>query len=238
MIEDLLGRVDRLRSEWRSRLEVDVPGMVAGVRTRLESRLALTPLPVDADLADRRGRFGLGRVRTWAFESQELRKAVIAHVSLRPVVSVWEGLVVTLAPRRDLHAPIFAADLMVLPTQVSASADVYGPAALTAGLLHPLAPSIVRLGGGAGPEWTRGIGSGEGLHARVSARLVDELFAALTGGLGRYLDALLAAPRGGDSGRAQADFFAAFHAHGPRTGPLAHLLGSAWAERYSRLLFE
>ena len=31
----------------KARLEVDVPGMVAGVRARVESRLHLSPLPID-----------------------------------------------------------------------------------------------------------------------------------------------------------------------------------------------
>jgi ferredoxin-dependent bilin reductase len=212
-----------------------VAGMVAGVRARVESRLALRPLPVDADLADRRGRFGLGRVRAWAFESQELRKGVIAEVALRPVV---EGLALVLAPRRDVDAPLFAADLMVLPTRLAANADVYGDPHRTRGLLAPLAANFARLGGGAGPEWTARIGSNEGLHARPSLRLVDELFASVTGALGHYIDVLAAAPRGVDTTREQGDFFAAFYAHGPRAGALGRVFGAAWAERFTRLLFE
>lgn len=235
MLTDVLGRVERLRSEWKARLEVDVEGMVAGVRARLESRLALTPLPVDSDLAQHHGRLGLGRVRTWAFESPELRKAVVAQVSMHPAI---EGLALVLAPRRDVVAPIFAADLMVLPTRLSANADVYGDPRATRGLLAPLAASFARLGSASGPEWTARLASSEGLHARTSPRLVDELFASVTGALGLYIDALVAAPRGGDSAREQSDFFAAFHAHGPRNGPLGQLFGAAWAERFSHLMFE
>ena len=45
----------------KARLEVDVPGMVAGVRARVESRLHLTPLPIDADLANKPGPLDLGQ---------------------------------------------------------------------------------------------------------------------------------------------------------------------------------
>ncbi len=235
MLGELFERVDHLRSEWKARLEVDVEGMVAGIRARLASRLRLTPLAVDEDLQDRRGRFGLGRVRTWAFESPELRKAVLAQVELRPVI---EGLALVLAPRRDIDAPVFAADLMVLPTRLAANADVYGAPERTRGLLAPLAASFARVGGTAGPAWCARIGSGEGLHARPSPRLVDELFAGVTSAVGIYTDVLLSAPRGVDRAREQGEFFAAFHAHGPRTGPLGRLFGAAWAERFSRLLFE
>lgn len=232
---ELLARLQHLRSEWKARLEVDVPGMVAGVRARLESRLALAPLPVDGDLADHRGPLGLGRVRTWAFEAPSLRKGVLVHVDVRPVI---EGLALTLHPPRDVRAPVFAADLMVLPTALSANADVYGRAESTRGLLAPLSPSFARLGSGTGKPWAARVASGEGLHARMSPRLVDEAFAAVTGALGRYIEALVAAPRGGESTADQDAFFAAFHAHGPRAGALGRIFGAAWAERFSRLVFE
>jgi len=35
----------------KARLEVDMPGLVAGVRARVESRLSLRPILVGADLA-------------------------------------------------------------------------------------------------------------------------------------------------------------------------------------------
>lgn len=220
----------------KARLEVDVPGMVAGVRARLESRLQLKPLPIDADLANRPAPLSLGSVRTMAWESAEARKVVLSHVALRPLI---EGFALVIHPAVRRPAPIFGADLMALPTRLSVNADVYGPAALTAGVLQPLGEHFGRLRSQPGPEWARAIASGAGLHARPSPRLVDDAFAALTAAVGRYLDVLTAAQdSGAEPTPTGGDFFAAFHAHGPRRGPLARLFGATWAERYSRLIFE
>jgi hypothetical protein len=218
----------------KARLEVDVPGMVAGVKARLESRLHLKALPIDADLANKPAPLSLGSVRTLAWESAEARKVVLSHVALRPLV---EGFALVIHPAVRRRAPIFGADLMALPTRLSVNADVYGPSSMTSGVLDPLGENFTRLGSHAGPEWARAIASGAGLHARPSPRLVEDAFAALTAAVGRYLDVLMAAeeasepPLGGE-------FFAAFHAHGPRRGALGRVFGAAWAERYSRLIFE
>ncbi len=219
----------------KARLEVDVPGMVAGVRARLESRLHLRTLPIDADLANKPGPFGLGLVRTFAWESPEARKVVLSHVAMRPVI---EGFALVIHPAAKRQAPIFGADLMALPTRLSVNADVYGARADTAGVLEELGEHFGRLRSHPGPAWAQPIASGAGLHARPSLRLVDDAFAALTAAIGRYLDVLAAAPEAGGDGAAQRQFFDAFHANGPRRGPLGHLLGAAWAERYSRLIFE
>ena len=220
----------------KARLEVDVPGMVAGVKARVESRLRLDPLPIEADLANKPGPFGLGSVRTWAWQSAEARKIVLSHIGLRPVI---EGFALVIHPRKRL-APIFGADLMALPTRLSVNADVYGARELTGDVLEPLGESFGRLRSHAGPAWAQSIASGAGLHARPSPRLVDDAFAALTAAIGRYLDVLTAAKEGSTEGNvpSQRDFFTAFHEHGPRKGPLGHLFGAAWAERYSRLIFE
>ena len=220
----------------KARLEVDVPGMVAGVKARLESRLHLSPLPIDADLANQPGPFGFGSVRTWAWQSAEAEKVVLSHIGLRPVI---EGFALVIHPQKRL-APIFGADLMALPTRLSVNADVYGTRERTTGVLEPLGESFGRLRSHAGPAWAQAIASGAGLHARPSPRLVDDAFAALTAAIGRYLDVLQSAKEGtaDDNVPSQRDFFTAFHDHGPRRGPLGHLFGSAWAERYSRLIFE
>jgi hypothetical protein len=116
----------------KARLEVDVPGIVAGVRARLESRLHLQPVPVDKDLADKQGPLGWGRVHTTVWEAPSFRKIALTQVSMRPMI---EGLALVLLPSARLAAPIFACDLMALPTRVSVNADVYGaePAAVRAG---------------------------------------------------------------------------------------------------------
>jgi hypothetical protein len=227
----------------RARMQVDVAGMLAGVRARLESRLALEPLPVDADLADKRGPFGWGRVRTSAWQAPGFRKIVLSHVALPPIV---EGFALTALPSVRRAAPLFAADLMALPTRVSVNADLYALAPLqetARRALEPLGEGFSRLDSGGGPIWAHELGSGRGLHAKLSPRAVDDAFGALNATLARALDLIASAPEdaagpsttGGDG---QRRFFEAFHAHGPRKGPLGRLMGAAWTERYSRLIFE
>ncbi|HWE26441.1 MAG TPA: hypothetical protein VHB97_00485, partial [Polyangia bacterium] len=70
----------------KARLEVDVPGMVHGVRARVESRLHVKALPIEADLANKPGPLGFGAVHTWAWESPEARKVVLSHIGLRPLI--------------------------------------------------------------------------------------------------------------------------------------------------------
>src|SRR5262245_46366330 len=96
----------------KARMEVDVAGILGGVRARLESRLTLSPLPIDADLADKRGPLGWGRVRTWAWQAPACRKVVLSHVRMPPVI---EGLALVVIPSPKLAAPVFACDLMALP---------------------------------------------------------------------------------------------------------------------------
>jgi Ferredoxin-dependent bilin reductase len=238
MIEAVLQRVRLVEELVKARLEVDVSGLVQGARARLESRLALTPIPVAADLADRAGPLGWGRVRTNAWEAPGFRKVVLSQVALWPVI---EGFALVLLPVSKVDAPVFGADLMALPTRVSVNADVYGAGAFGAqagDVLAPLAESFARLGSGAGPEWARPLTPGNGLHAKVSPRAVDDAFAALTAALARYLDVTNAAPAGARGADVQRAFFVAFHERGPRRGPLGRLFGADWAERYSRLIFE
>ncbi len=234
--ESLVRQVRVLEELIKARLEVDVPGMVAGVKARLESRLHLTAIPIDADLANKPGPFGFGNVRTWAWQSAEARKIVLSHIGLRPLI---EGFALVIHPKKRA-APIFGADLMALPTRLSVNADVYGVRERTSGVLEPLGESFGRLRSHAGPAWAQPIASGVGLHAKPSPRLVDESFAALTASIGRYLDVLTAAQEetGDTSVASQREFFTAFHTNGPRRGPLGRLFGPTWAERYSRLIFE
>jgi hypothetical protein len=234
--ESIVRQLRVLEELVKARLEVDVPGLVAGVRARVESRLQLKALPIEADLANKPAPFNVGAVRTWAWESPEARKVVLSHIGLRPVI---EGVALVIHPNKRA-APIFGADLMALPTRLSVNADVYGARALTVGVLEPLGESFGRLRSHEGPAWAQSIASGVGLHARPSLRHVDDAFAALTASLGRYLDVLAATQEGSSDGNvpSQRDFFEAFHANGPRKGPLGRLFGAAWAERYSRLIFE
>ena len=86
-------RARTLEEDLKARREVDVAGMVAGLRARLLDQLPLVPLPLDADLAEKAGPAGLGRVRTQVWQSDRLRKVVLSHISLPPVI---EGLALTL----------------------------------------------------------------------------------------------------------------------------------------------
>jgi hypothetical protein len=239
VVEEVMRRFRVVEELVKARLEVDVAGVVSGVRARLESRLQLQPIPVAADLADRAGPLGWGRVRTTAWEAPRFRKIVLSHVAMRPVV---EGFALVLLPQQKLAAPVFACDLMALPTRVSVNADVYGSDALASSasgqVLAPLVESFARLGSRPGPEWAAGLAAGGGLHAKVSPRVVDDAFAALTAALARYLDVTAATVEGPGGADAQRAFFNAFHDHGPRRGMLGRLFGAPWAERYSRLIFE
>jgi hypothetical protein len=68
--------------------------------------------------------------------------------------------------------------------------------------------------------------------------VVDDAFGALGAAVARALDAIEGAAAGPGGAETQAAFFGAFHEHGPRRGALGRLMGPAWAERYSRLVFE
>lgn len=238
MVEQVMRRLRVFEELIKARLEVDVAGMVAGVRARLESRLALQPIPVDADLGDRQGPLGWGRVRTTAWQAPGCRKIVLSRVAMRPVI---EGFALVVLPSEKLAAPVFACDLMALPTRVSVNADAYGTAELAPlarALLEPLGENFARLGSTDGPAWAASLSSGRGLHAKVSPRAVDDAFAALNSALARALELLASAPEGDGGEATQRAFFEAFHEHGPRRGPLGRVMGEAWAERYSRLIFE
>src|SRR5260370_41746061 len=123
MVEEVLQKFRVVEELVKARLEVDVAGLVQGVRARLEARHTLQAIPVAADLAERAGPLGWGRVRTSAWEAPGYRKIVLSQVSLRPIV---EGFALVLLPHAKLAAPPFGADLMALPTRVSVDADVYG----------------------------------------------------------------------------------------------------------------
>lgn len=234
LLTEATHRVRALEEDLKARREVDVEGMVAGLRARLEEQLELTPLPIDADLAERHAPLKLGRVRTFAWQSPQLRKIVLSHIALAPVI---EGLAMTLIPTVEHDFPSFAADLMALPWRISVNADVYGREWQTRDSLRSMRTTFMRLGSGAGPLWSAKLSSGNGLHAKLRPRQVDEGCAALNQAVAAYLTELADAPPG-RSTEGQAQFFNAFHTNGPRVGMLSRLLGEAWAERYSRLVFE
>jgi hypothetical protein len=221
----------------KARLEVDMAGLVAGMRARLEAALPLESLPLEGDLADRQGPIGWGRVRTFAWQAPKLRKIVLSHVSFPPMI---DGFAVVLLPNPILRCPIFAADLMALPTRISVNADWYGMREVGASSdsLAPLQENFARLRNRPGPSWAAPIASGEGLHGKISLRLVEDAFGAVTTALGCALEMTQKAPEGTSNDGLQSQFFQLFHDHGPRKGPLGYLLGQAWAERYSRLIFQ
>jgi Ferredoxin-dependent bilin reductase len=239
MLENVMRQLRVFEELVRARMQVDVAGMVAGVRARLESRLTLEALPVDADLSDKRGPAGWGRIATTAWQAQGFRKIVLSHIDMPPILDGF-ALVVLPLPRKA--APVFAADLMALPTRVSVNADLYSAPSLhevARQALEPLGESFARLESGGGPSWAQAMASGRGLHAKLTPRAVDDAFAGLNAALARALEVGGSAPDGGEAGaESQRLFFELFHTHGPRNGPLGTIFGSTWAERYSRLIFE
>ncbi len=237
-LDDGMRNVRRLEELWKARLEVDVPGLASGVRARLESALQLTAVPVDAELAAPDGPLGWGAIRTEVYAAPRYRKIVFSSIAQRPVL---EGFAVVLLPDPELAAPIFACDFMGLPTHITVNADAYGTRELgrmPLDLLAPLRETFGRLGSTSGPPWSLGLASGVGLHARVSPRLGNDAFAAISAAVGRAIEVLGRAEPGPGGRESQEAFFRAFHAHGPRRGALRYLYGPAFAERYSRLVFE
>jgi hypothetical protein len=234
--EALVRRARVIEELLKARLEVDVPGMVAGVRARLQARLSLEAVPIEADLADKQGPLGWGRVATTVWQAPQYRKIALSAISLRPVI---EGFALVMLPVASRAAPVFGCDLMALPTRVSVNAELYGSHdSDSREALASLSESFARLGSGPGPTWARSLASGEGLHAKLSPRAVEDGFGALTSAMAKYCDLVDGAGGNGSTDLQQRQFFDLFHAHGPRKGPLSHLFGSAWAERYSRLIFE
>jgi len=239
MLENVMRQLRMFEELVRARMQVDVAGMVAGVRARLESRLALEALPVDADLSDKRGPAGWGRIATTAWQAPGFRKIVLSHIDMPPLL---DGFAVVVLPLPKKAAPVFAADLMALPTRVSVNADLYASPSLqelARQALEPLGESFARLESGGGPSWAQAIASGRGLHAKLTPRAVEDAFAGVSGALAQALEVAGNAPEQGEAGaQSQKIFFELFHTHGPRIGPLATVMGSTWAERYSRLIFE
>src|SRR5258706_5243567 len=102
--ERAMRRLRVLEELYKARREVDVAGIVAGVRARLAARLTLAELPVAAELADREGPLGWGRVRTTAWEAPGFRKIVLSHIALPPVI---EGFALVLHPAPGRALPVF-----------------------------------------------------------------------------------------------------------------------------------
>ena len=237
-VDEGMRQVRILEELWKARLEVDVPGMGSGLRARLESSLRLTPLPVDLDVANPQGPLGWGTVRTFVWSAPKLRKVVLSTISQRPLI---EGFALVLLPEPELAAPVFACDFMGLPTHISVNADAYGTrdlARLPLDTLAPLVETFGRLGSSSGPAWSVGLASGVGLHAKVSPRLANDAFAAVSAALGHALEVINRAEPGPGGKETQDAFFRAFHTHGPARGPLRYLYGPTFTERYSRLVFE
>ncbi len=253
---DVARRLAVVEEIWKARLEIDMAGMVRGARARLEEHLSLTPLPLDPDLAEKHGPFGVGRIATHAWQAPGFRKVVLSEISLEPpripmidnfALPLINGFAIVLAPEMTVKAPLFACDFMALPTRISVNADDYASSDLRSQFAVGFGPrdDAPHSGGVAsalesdqGPSWLRALASGHGLHAKVSLREVGDAFAALMVHLGAYLEASRGAAKGVDGARSQQIFFEAFHVHGPRVGPLAQVFGKPWAERYSRILFE
>ncbi|HMU40679.1 MAG TPA: hypothetical protein PKE31_16845 [Pseudomonadota bacterium] len=230
-------RLRTLEEDVKARGEADFSGMANGLRARLVEQLELTDLPIDADLRQHALPLGVAEVSASAYRSPKVRKIVMSHVlvgaSRLPAI---EGLALTVFPEYEWDLPCFAADFLAFPWSVSVHADVYGREWQTQKVLSSLQHAFLRLGSGPGPVFCASLASGDGLHARLRPRQMEEGFAALLQALKAYLD-LFADPPPGRSQSAQQEVFAVFHEAGPKKR-LRRLFGEAFAERYSRLLFE
>src|SRR5262249_6642626 len=157
-----------------ARMQVDVAGKGAGARARLESRLPLSAIPIDAHLADKRGPAGWGRIVTRAWQAPGCRKIILSPVDGAALV---DGVAVGILPLPRKAAPVFAGDLMALPTRVSVNADLYASPSLqekSRQALEPLTESFSRFESGGGPSWAQALASGRGLHAKLSPRAVED----------------------------------------------------------------
>ncbi len=236
-VSELGHRARTVEEDLKARREVDISGMVNGLRARIAEQLPLEELPIDADLRSHALPLDVAKVSTWAYRSAKVRKVVLSHIVMGPsALPAVEGLALTIFPEYDWDLPCFLADLMALPWWVSVNADVYGRDWQTQKVLAGLRSTFLRLGSQSGPSFCARLSSGEGLHAKLRPRQVEEGFAALTQALSAYLQ-LLSDPPPGRSQNDQEAVFAAFHEKGPRER-LRRPFGEAFAERYSRLLFE
>ena len=73
-------RARTVEEDLKARREVDIAGMVNGLRARLGEKLELEELPIDADLRSHALPLGVAKVSTWAYRSQQVRKIVLSHV--------------------------------------------------------------------------------------------------------------------------------------------------------------
>ncbi len=235
--EEASHRARTVEEDLKARREVDIAGMLNGLRARLGEKLELEELPIDGDLRSHALPLGVAQISSWAYRSKLVRKIVLSHVVVGPsALPAVEGLSLTIFPEYEWDVPCFLADLMALPWWVSVNAEVYGREWQTQKVLTSLRGAFLRLGGQPGPLWVAKLASGDGLHAKLRPRQVEEGFAAVTQALSQYLQVLSDPP----PGRSKADqdaVFAAFHQNGPRLR-LRRPFGDAFAERYSRLLFE
>ncbi len=238
LLEVPIREAKRLEERILARTQIDMGGIGAGLRARLSSRLPLQPLPVAADLQVGRALFGQWWCKTEAWDAPRLRKVALSQIRMLPMV---EGLALVLLPSPELDYPVLACDLMALPARLSLNLELYGAPALRPTMQSILAPheaSLAQLRNRQGKEWSEVLASGHGVHARVDPRRAEECSATLFAVVGQYLQGLAEARPGELGAASQRTFFAAFHEHGPRRGPLGRVLGADWAERYSRLIFE
>ncbi|MBL9043125.1 MAG: hypothetical protein JNM83_16050 [Myxococcales bacterium] len=77
-------RARTVEEDLKARREVDIAGMVNGLRARLGEKLELEELPIDADLRSHALTLGVAKVSTWAYRSPQVRKIVLSHVMVGP----------------------------------------------------------------------------------------------------------------------------------------------------------
>lgn len=214
-------------------LHIDGTLRLHGARSR--------PTPMDLVHASS-SRPPFAQMSTVCLESDRVERAVLSHVHAAPG---FEAVSLVIHPRRRVDAPLLALDMRAfVGGRARLDVDALGPAAARPAFMHafhaPLARVLDELPRGVRkrplPWWLEPISGGCGASLEVARRERPELESILLRYVEVYLGALAeAGPAPTTEGHhAVGDVFAVHSAAGAYR---ARAFGTAFAERYDRLLW-